>query len=48
MYEMIKTEKWNLRGKEGDTKLKIVSTIRRDSAAPIFRKYEIDDVGHKM
>ncbi len=27
---------------------KIVSVIRRDSAAPIFRKYEIDEVGHKM
>jgi hypothetical protein len=48
MYDMIKAEKWNLKGKEGDAKLKIVSTIRRDSAAPIFRKYEIDDVGHKM
>mmetsp|Transcript_15971 Transcript_15971/g.33307 ORF Transcript_15971/g.33307 Transcript_15971/m.33307 type:complete len:295 (+) Transcript_15971:221-1105(+) len=27
---------------------KIVSVIRRDSAAPIFRKYEIDEVGYKI
>lgn len=40
-------ENWNLRGRE-DGKDKIVSVIRRDSAAPIFRKYEVDTVGHKM
>jgi len=39
---------WNLRGKETDGRLKIVSTTRRDSAAPIFRKYENEEVGHKI
>ena len=38
----------NLRGKESDEKKRFVSTIRRDSAAPIFRQYEIEEVGHKM
>jgi hypothetical protein len=43
---MLDGEDWHLRGKEagGD---RIVSTIRRDSAAPIFREYE-KKVGHKM
>ena len=48
MYEMLRKENWNLRGKENNLKLKIVSTIRRDSAAPRFRQYENDEVGHKM
>ena len=49
MYEYLSKEgNWNLRGKETDGKKQIVSTIRRDSAAPIFRKYENDVVGHKM
>ena len=40
-------EDFHVRGKEsGDEK--IVSRIRRDSAAPIFRKYENEVVGHKM
>jgi hypothetical protein len=47
MYEMIKTEKWHLKGEEGNAKMKIVSTIRRFSP-PLFRKYENDEVGHKM
>jgi hypothetical protein len=38
---------WHLRGKE-DSEHKIVSTIRRDSAAPIFKAYEKDVVGHRM
>lgn len=40
-------ENWHLKGKETGQD-RIVSTIRRDSAAPIFRKYEIEVVGHKM
>ena len=53
MYEFLKAEgdwnrNWNLRGKETDGELKIVSTIRRDSAAPMFRAYESNVVGHKM
>jgi len=49
LYEYLKSEgNWNLRGNEEDDRLKIVSTIRRDSAAPKFRKYENDIVGHKM
>ena len=39
---------FNLKGKESDEKKRFVSTIRRDSAAPIFRQYEINEVGHKM
>ncbi|EJK56173.1 hypothetical protein THAOC_23990 [Thalassiosira oceanica] len=39
---------FNLKGKESDDKKRFVSTIRRDSAAPIFRQYEINEVGHKM
>ena len=39
---------WHLRGNEEDVNLQIVSTIRRDSAAPKFRAYENDIVGHKM
>ena len=39
-----KGENWHLRGKE-DSDLKIVSSIRRDSAAPKFRKYEVDELG---
>lgn len=39
---------WHLRGKEADAELRIVSSVRRDSAAPIFRKYENEEVGHKM
>ncbi|KAL3801472.1 hypothetical protein HJC23_000910 [Cyclotella cryptica] len=40
-------ENWHLKGKEiGQDR--IVSTIRRDSAAPIFRKYENEEVGHKI
>lgn len=38
---------WHLKGKEGSAH-RIVSTIRRDSAAPIFRKYEVEELGHKM
>lgn len=48
MYEILRKENWNLRGKEENPKLRIVSTIRRDSAAPRFRQYENDEVGHKM
>jgi hypothetical protein len=48
MYEILREENWNLRGKEENPKLRIVSTIRRDSAAPRFRQYENDEVGHKM
>lgn len=49
MYDFLLTERnWNLKGKETNDKLQVVSTIRRDSAAPIFRKYENDVVGHKM
>jgi hypothetical protein len=40
-------DNWHLRGKETGND-RIVSTIRRDSAAPIFRKYEVEDLGHKM
>jgi len=39
-----KGENWHLRGKE-DSELKVVSTIRRDSAAPKFRKYEVEELG---
>jgi len=39
---------FNLKGKESDDKKRFVSTIRRDSAAPIFRQYEINEVGHKI
>ena len=45
MFE--KGENWHLKGKEGGAD-KIVSTIRRDSAAPIFRAYEVQDLGFKM
>ena len=38
---------WNLDGSEAG-KRKIVSVIRRGNAAPMFRKYEKDVVGHKM
>lgn len=38
---------WHLRGNETGPH-QIVSTIRRDSAAPIFRKYEVEDLGYKM
>ena len=49
MYTYLKDESdWHLRGNEDDVNLQIVSTIRRDSAAPIFRAYENDIVGHKM
>ena len=49
MYEYLKNEgNWNLRGKEEDGRLQIVSTIRRDSAAPMFRAYEVNELGHKM
>ena len=49
MYSYLKDESdWHLRGNEEDVKLQIVSTIRRDSAAPKFRAYENDIVGHKM
>lgn len=48
MYQFLKDENWHLKGKEENAKLKIVSTIRRDSAAPIFRKYENTEVGHKI
>ena len=49
MYNYLKDESdWHLRGNEDDVNLQIVSTIRRDSAAPKFRAYENDIVGHKM
>ena len=49
LYDYLKSEgNWNLKGNEEDDRLKIVSTIRRDSAAPKFRKYENEIVGHKM
>lgn len=49
MYEYLKNEgDWHLRGKEEDRRLQIVSTIRRDSAAPMFRAYEVNELGHKM
>jgi hypothetical protein len=40
-------ENFHLRGKEAGAD-RIVSVIRRDSAAPIFRQYENTVVGHKM
>ena len=40
-------ENWHLRGKETGND-RVVSSIRRDSAAPIFRKYEVEDLGYKM
>jgi len=48
MYNYLKHENWHNRGKETDTRLQIVSTIRRDSAAPIFRYYENTQLGHKI
>ncbi|KAL7532460.1 hypothetical protein ACHAXR_005554 [Thalassiosira sp. AJA248-18] len=49
LYEMLMAEDdWHLKGKETNQGLKIVSTIRRDSAAPIFRQYEKVVVGHKI
>ena len=61
MSEMLKRDgNWHLQGNETDGRLKIVSTIRRVSAAPMFRKYrggsavpmfrkyENEEVGHKM
>lgn len=42
MFE--KGEDWHLRGKEG-SEHKIVSTIRRDSAAPKFRQYQEEELG---
>ncbi len=39
-----KGENWHLRGKE-DSEHKIVSTIRRDSAAPMFKNYEVTELG---
>ena len=45
MYNYLKHDNWHLRKKETDTKLQIVSTIRRDSAAPIFRNYETTQLG---
>lgn len=39
-----KGEDWHLRGKE-DSEHKIVSTIRRDSAAPKFRQYQEEELG---
>ena len=41
-------DNWHLRGKE-DSEHKVVSTIRKDSAAPLFRKYQEEDLkGTKM
>ena len=48
MYNYLKHENWHKRGKETDTRLQIVSTIRRDSAAPIFRDYENTQLGYKI
>ena len=39
-----KEENWHLRGKE-DSEHKIVSTIRKDSAAPKFRQYQEEELG---
>ena len=49
MYEMLKADgNWHNGGNESDTSLKTVSTIRRGNAAPIFKQYEVDVVGHRM
>mmetsp|Transcript_18467 Transcript_18467/g.38801 ORF Transcript_18467/g.38801 Transcript_18467/m.38801 type:complete len:499 (+) Transcript_18467:302-1798(+) len=49
IYDALVTEgDWHLRGKETNGRLRVVSTVRRDSGAPIFRKYENDVVGHKI
>lgn len=49
IYEHLKNENWHHKGKETDSKLQIVSTIRRDSGAPIFRNYENTQLGgHKI
>ena len=39
-----KGENWHLRGGE-DSEHKIVSRIRRDSAAPMFKQYEVENLG---
>jgi hypothetical protein len=39
-----KGEDWHLRGNE-DSEHKIVSTVRRDSAAPKFKQYEVEVLG---
>ena len=48
MYDMLKDLKWNKDGDEHNSKLQIVSKIRMKQAAPLFKKYETDVLGHKM
>jgi len=40
-------ENWHLNGDEKGNN-QIVSTIRSTLAAPLFRKYEVEEIGHKM
>ena len=39
---------FNLRGRESNENLRVVSYTRRDVAAPMFRVYENKEVGHRM
>ena len=48
MYDMLKDLKWNKDGDEHNSKLQIVSKIRMKQAAPLFKKYETDVLGHNM
>ncbi len=48
LYDMLKHLVWNKKGDEHNSTLQIVSTIRMNEAAPLFRKYETDVLGHKM
>jgi len=49
MYDYLEAEgDWHLRRDEKNERLKIVSVVRRDVAAPMFRAYENNVVGHKI
>ena len=48
LYDLLKHLEWNMKGDEHNSTLKIVSTIRMNEAAPLFRKYETDVLGYKM
>ena len=46
--DMLKKLQWNKGGDEHNSSMQIVSSIRMNEAAPLFRKYETDVLGHKM
>ena len=48
MHDMLKDLEWHNKGDEYKSTLQIVSAVRMTDAAPLFRKYEADVVGHKM